>query len=204
MSCASTRTSSTMCSTGEADVASPRALHPAFHGSFDWHSCVHMHWLLARLLRRFPDLPAGGAIARTFDAHLSSEAIAGEVGYLERAGTQTLRAHVRLGVAAQAGRGARSRSAMRFAALASEPRPARRRIRRALHGLAAACGASAAHRHARQHGVRTRVRARLRARGRRVGARGGVRGEGARRGTRTTATTRRRGSLRAPTSSRPR
>jgi hypothetical protein len=33
---------------GEADVASPRTLHPAFYGSFDWHSCVHMHWLLAR------------------------------------------------------------------------------------------------------------------------------------------------------------
>src|SRR5687768_7482141 len=75
--------------TGEADVASPRALHPAFHGSFDWHSCVHMHWLLARLLRRFPDLPQASAIARTFDANLSSDAIAGEVAYLKRAGTQT-------------------------------------------------------------------------------------------------------------------
>ena len=30
------------------DLRAPRALHPAFHGSFDWHSCVHTHWLLAR------------------------------------------------------------------------------------------------------------------------------------------------------------
>src|SRR5687768_13105063 len=73
--------------TGEADVASPRALHPAFHGSFDWHSCVHMHWLMARLLRTVEALPASAAIAATFDAHLSRESIAGEVAYLARANT---------------------------------------------------------------------------------------------------------------------
>jgi hypothetical protein len=33
----------------DADVLAPRALHPVFHGSYDWHSCVHMHWTLARL-----------------------------------------------------------------------------------------------------------------------------------------------------------
>ena len=37
--------------TGDGDVRRPRALHPAFDGSFDWHSCVHMHWLLARVRR---------------------------------------------------------------------------------------------------------------------------------------------------------
>lgn len=74
---------------GDADVASPRALHPAFYGSYDWHSCVHMHWLLARLLRIGGDLPQAGAIAATFDAHLGREAIAGEVRYLGRASTQT-------------------------------------------------------------------------------------------------------------------
>jgi Protein of unknown function (DUF2891) len=74
---------------GEADVATPRALHPAFYGSYDWHSCVHMHWLLARLLRITGDLPQAAAIAETFDSHLSREAIAGEVGYLGRASTQT-------------------------------------------------------------------------------------------------------------------
>ena len=39
---------------GPGDVKSPRELHPIFFGSFDWHSCVHGHWLLARLYRRFP------------------------------------------------------------------------------------------------------------------------------------------------------
>src|SRR6202795_479153 len=41
----------------DADNKTPRALHPAFYGSFDWHSSVHGHWMLVRLLRRFPDLP---------------------------------------------------------------------------------------------------------------------------------------------------
>jgi len=72
---------------GDADVASPRALHPAFHGSFDWHSCVHMHWLLARVLRRHPQLACAAAITEVFDRHLSREAIAGEVAYLGRPGT---------------------------------------------------------------------------------------------------------------------
>ena len=49
---------------GPEDVAEPQALHPVFYGSFDWHSCVHGYWLLARLLRRHPetcqDAPQGG------------------------------------------------------------------------------------------------------------------------------------------------
>jgi hypothetical protein len=36
---------------GPADLLPPRELHPCFYGSYDWHSCVHQHWLLARLLR---------------------------------------------------------------------------------------------------------------------------------------------------------
>src|ERR1039458_2621365 len=40
--------------TSDADVAPPRKLTPAFYGCFDWHSSVHGHWLLARLVRTFP------------------------------------------------------------------------------------------------------------------------------------------------------
>ena len=36
--------------TSASETVSPEALHPAFHGSYDWHSSVHMHWSLARLL----------------------------------------------------------------------------------------------------------------------------------------------------------
>src|SRR6202048_1510317 len=37
----------------DADVAPPRKLTPAFYGCYDWHSSVHGHWLLARLVRSF-------------------------------------------------------------------------------------------------------------------------------------------------------
>lgn len=74
---------------GDADVAAPRELHPAFYGSFDWHSCVHMHWLLARLLRIADGLPQAGAIRALFDRHLERDAVAKEVAYLGRAGTQS-------------------------------------------------------------------------------------------------------------------
>jgi hypothetical protein len=68
----------------DADAIAPRALHPSFHGSYDWHSCVHMHWLLARLRRGFPQLPQRAAIDAVFDEHLSASAIATEVDYLAR------------------------------------------------------------------------------------------------------------------------
>jgi hypothetical protein len=66
------------------DVRSPRALHPLFHGSFDWHSCVHGHWLLARLYRRFPALPETAAIRRRLDAGFTAENVAGEIAYLQQ------------------------------------------------------------------------------------------------------------------------
>ncbi len=70
---------------GDADdVAGPRALHPAFYGAFDWHSCVHMHWLLARVGRLWPDLPERAAIADVFDRHLAPDTIAAECAYAAR------------------------------------------------------------------------------------------------------------------------
>jgi hypothetical protein len=72
-----------------ADALTPRTLHPAFYGSYDWHSCVHMHWLLARVRRLFPALPQADAVGRIFDAHLTPQAIAAEVAYFHRPGTQS-------------------------------------------------------------------------------------------------------------------
>ncbi len=69
---------------GPDDIAAPRELHPAFFGSFDWHSCVHMHWLLARVLRLHPTLAEAAQIRATLDAHLASEKVRGEVAYLQR------------------------------------------------------------------------------------------------------------------------
>jgi hypothetical protein len=67
---------------GPEEVLSPRALHPVFFGSYDWHSCVHGHWLLVRLLKLFPDLPEGPEIRATLDTLLTPEKVAAEVAYL--------------------------------------------------------------------------------------------------------------------------
>src|SRR5271165_3195492 len=69
---------------GPEDVASPRALHPAFFGSFDWHSCVHAHWLLVRLLAIGQELPEAAQIRATLDAHLAPQCIDAEVAYMQR------------------------------------------------------------------------------------------------------------------------
>ena len=62
----------------------PRALHPAFFGSYDWHSAVHMHWLLARLLRLHPCLEH--RIAPAMEAHLSHRCIIQELAFFRSPG----------------------------------------------------------------------------------------------------------------------
>ena len=69
---------------GDEDVKPPRELHPIFHGSFDWHSCVHGHWLLARLLRRFPQMAPAAEIRALLDAQFTPAKVAGELAYLNR------------------------------------------------------------------------------------------------------------------------
>lgn len=71
------------------DLKSPRAAHPAFYGCFDWHSSVHGHWMLVRLLRQFPKLPTAARIRSALDANLSAENIQGEVAYLKQANRQS-------------------------------------------------------------------------------------------------------------------
>src|SRR5690606_21836302 len=39
-----------------SELQSPKQLHPAFYGCFDWHSSVHGHWSLVYLLNKFPNL----------------------------------------------------------------------------------------------------------------------------------------------------
>jgi hypothetical protein len=70
--------------TDEGDVKSPRALHPIFYGSFDWHSCVHSHWLLARIYRRFPESGQASNIRALLDGQFTEEKVAGEIAYLAR------------------------------------------------------------------------------------------------------------------------
>lgn len=69
---------------GAADLLPPSALHPIFYGSYDWHSCVHGFWMLARLLHRFPDLPSAAAIGKLFDESFSAAKVAAECAYFQR------------------------------------------------------------------------------------------------------------------------
>jgi DUF2891 family protein len=68
---------------GPEDLHSPRALHPAFYGCFDWHSAVHSHWMLIRLLKAFPGLPEEREIRDALNTNLSDENLAAELAYLD-------------------------------------------------------------------------------------------------------------------------
>lgn len=70
---------------GAEDLLPPSQLHPAFYGCFDWHSAVHGHWSLVRLLKTFPNLAEAPAIRRKLDARLTMANILEEIAYFERA-----------------------------------------------------------------------------------------------------------------------
>ncbi|WP_214654226.1 DUF2891 domain-containing protein [Aquisphaera insulae] len=69
---------------GPDDVKAPRSLHPAFFAAYDWHSCVHGHWTLCRLLRLFPDLPQAAEIRHLLNDHLTTANLKVEADYFAR------------------------------------------------------------------------------------------------------------------------
>lgn len=68
----------------EKDLQSPMELHPSFYGCFDWHSSVHAHWSLVRLLKKFPKLDKAEEIREKLKTSLSKENIAGEIAYFRK------------------------------------------------------------------------------------------------------------------------
>lgn len=68
----------------KSQIKSPKENFPAFYGCFDWHSSVHGHWVLARLLRTMPDLPAAPRMRNTLKNHLSKENLLQEAEFFER------------------------------------------------------------------------------------------------------------------------
>ena len=181
-------------------------LHPAFYGSFDWHSCVHMHWLLVRVRRLHPALPRARArstriLDRHFDAARDRRA---SVAYLQRPEAASFeRTYGWAWLLELAARAARSRAMPRRGAgaaalapladafvVALARLPAARRLsvalRRALRTARSASRSRSTTRVAR--GCRARVATRVAKR--------------ARDGSATIATRRRRGSRRAPISCR--
>jgi hypothetical protein len=73
----------------KGEVQSPRALHPAFYGCFDWHSSVHGHWMLVRLLKTFPSLPEAKDIRAALNENLSAANLQAEVAYLNQPNRQS-------------------------------------------------------------------------------------------------------------------
>ncbi len=68
----------------DKDAKTPKALHPAFYGCYDWHSAVHGHWMLVRVLRAHPALPESKDIRAVLAEHLTAANIKAEVEYFNR------------------------------------------------------------------------------------------------------------------------
>lgn len=71
---------------GDEDAQPPRSLHPAFFGCLDWHSSVHGHWMLVRLLRHFPRAGFAPRVRAALDQSLTAANIAGEAAYFDAPG----------------------------------------------------------------------------------------------------------------------
>ena len=74
--------------TGPTDFPRPRDRNPAFYGSFDWHSCVEMHWLLVRLLRTVPEAVPEATVRAALDRHLTVDALRGEAEFMSQRGNR--------------------------------------------------------------------------------------------------------------------
>jgi len=70
----------------DADAAPPRELTPAFYGCYDWHSSVHGHWLLVRLVKTFPGTPFVPLAREALQQSLTAKNLAQEAAYLRGAG----------------------------------------------------------------------------------------------------------------------
>ena len=68
---------------GAEDVKSPKELHPVFYGQFDWHSSVHGHWMLVRLVKLFPEAAFAGEVREHLATRMTEEGLAAEAAYFE-------------------------------------------------------------------------------------------------------------------------
>ena len=73
----------------DSSLMPPRLQHPAFYGCFDWHSSVHGHWTLVKLLKEYPDLPEGDEIRSKLSENLSAENISIETDFFYSEGNKT-------------------------------------------------------------------------------------------------------------------
>ena len=65
------------------DLQPPEKLWPSFYGCYDWHSGVHNHWALVKLLKKYPNIPEAAAIKQKLEQSFNAKNILQEVVYLE-------------------------------------------------------------------------------------------------------------------------
>jgi hypothetical protein len=73
----------------DSSLQVPRVQHPAFYGCFDWHSSVHGHWTLIRLLKEFPDMPEAELIRQKLGENLTAGNLAVETEFFYSEGNKT-------------------------------------------------------------------------------------------------------------------
>src|SRR5690606_38218364 len=69
---------------GQHDLRSPKQLHPAFYGCFDWHSSVHGHWSIVRILSLFPNVDNADSLKALLLENLTADNIQKEVKYFDK------------------------------------------------------------------------------------------------------------------------
>lgn len=72
-----------------SDLGEPASLHPAFYGCYDWHSAVHGHWSLVRILNLFPEVEGAEKAKTNLIRHLSATHIATEIAYFDKEHNKT-------------------------------------------------------------------------------------------------------------------
>jgi hypothetical protein len=68
----------------DADARAPRDLFPLFCGAYDWHSAVHGHWTVVRLLRLFPAEDFSIQLRLALGKSFRKGKVAGELATLSR------------------------------------------------------------------------------------------------------------------------
>jgi hypothetical protein len=66
------------------DVLSPKQLYPAFHGCYDWHSSVHGHWMLVKILKEFPQLKEAEEIRKALAKNITKENLLAEAAFFRK------------------------------------------------------------------------------------------------------------------------
>lgn len=62
---------------------SPKALHPSFYGCLDWHSSVHGHWMLVKILKEFPAISIRDSITTLLNTSFDPARIKAEAAYFK-------------------------------------------------------------------------------------------------------------------------